>query len=456
MKRFSFAVMVSLMMILAITSPVKCWHFEQFAPLPGVRDVTANNTGQIYARTHDAILLLQNGAWEQILDLTGLYCSDGAKLISVDEDHLTMACWYVDTVTNVAYIKTTTDRGQTWHTTDITQYLDGFTNFVQLSNDDLVVLSSTGSDATMFRSDDSGVTWEAFSGIPLWDVEGGLRVMNDDVLVMGGGEAHPDETHRIYISSDEGLTWTPSEPDPDITGIDSILTLENTIHVMATRNMYLQSYYFSPDGGATWELREEYEPFIDRHRFLGQTADGHIYRKGPGIAVSRDNGLTWEQMTTIPWGAICSDFATINQDTVIVCAERVSGNMVYRSTDAKNGYMETVFQRISGSPVIPDAHYRPGDFFSLDALVYNKTDSDITDAMFFVVLEAYGAIFFAPSWSDFDYFGWTFPPGETTVPILPEFRWPGGVDEGNAAFMAGMFGGELLSNIYTWEFTWGP
>lgn len=63
-----------------------------------------------------------------------------------------------------------------------------------------------------------------------------------------------------------------------------------------------------------------------------------------------------------------------------------------------------------------------------NAIVCNTTDNPLVNHPLFVLLDVYGMIFFAPSFSEeFDNYLNTWPefqPGRTTVTVLPPFEWP--------------------------------
>lgn len=77
---------------------------------------------------------------------------------------------------------------------------------------------------------------------------------------------------------------------------------------------------------------------------------------------------------------------------------------------------------------MPDTHFRPGSTFACSAVVSNDRFQPLDQYPLFVLLEAYGMFFFAPSFNaEFDCYLTQYPTfhtGRTTVPVLPEFEWP--------------------------------
>lgn len=77
---------------------------------------------------------------------------------------------------------------------------------------------------------------------------------------------------------------------------------------------------------------------------------------------------------------------------------------------------------------MPSDFYRPGQPFFCRATVCNPSASPLISYPLFVILEVADTFFFAPSFnSTFDCYlsqYSSFPPGTTTVTVIPEFAWP--------------------------------
>jgi immune inhibitor A len=77
--------------------------------------------------------------------------------------------------------------------------------------------------------------------------------------------------------------------------------------------------------------------------------------------------------------------------------------------------------------LMPFTEYHPGDTCYCDLRICNPDTVTYSDVPVFVILDVYGLYFFAPSFSDFDYYTQTVESGTTTLTILPVFTWPDGV-----------------------------
>lgn len=81
-----------------------------------------------------------------------------------------------------------------------------------------------------------------------------------------------------------------------------------------------------------------------------------------------------------------------------------------------------------------------------------------TNVPFFMILDVYGLLFFAPEFNDFSYYLEDIHPGETVFQIIPSFPWPDSVGEATGLmFYAGMTNesiSELFGEIDIWEFGW--
>jgi subtilisin family serine protease len=111
------------------------------------------------------------------------------------------------------------------------------------------------------------------------------------------------------------------------------------------------------------------------------------------------------------------------------------------------------------SITMPSDYYRSGDTCSCEAIVCNAEGSVLSGYPLFVVLEAYGSYYFAPSFAEFDFLRRSFQTGETPVSILPEFTWPSDVGSGNGITWFGALTNPEMTALYgelgTFSFGWG-
>ncbi len=68
--------------------------------------------------------------------------------------------------------------------------------------------------------------------------------------------------------------------------------------------------------------------------------------------------------------------------------------------------------------------YTAGDTCYCNVIVCNASDETMADIPVFVILDVYGMLFFAPDFSEFNFYLQPLPPGETVIPVLPAFPWP--------------------------------
>ena len=92
-------------------------------------------------------------------------------------------------------------------------------------------------------------------------------------------------------------------------------------------------------------------------------------------------------------------------------------------------------------------------------ILCNTESETYNEVPLFVLLDVYGAYFFAPSYSDFDYYTITLEPGAAEKQILPEFAWPANVGSASdIVWLAAMTNAEiseLFGAMDTWSFSWG-
>jgi hypothetical protein len=86
------------------------------------------------------------------------------------------------------------------------------------------------------------------------------------------------------------------------------------------------------------------------------------------------------------------------------------------------------------------------------------TGRDLNGYPLFVILDILGNLYFAPDFSDFDYYESTYHPGENDVIVLPEFTWPEGAGNFDGAlWYAGLTNPEmteLFGSYDVFQFGW--
>ncbi|HPQ42200.1 MAG TPA: hypothetical protein PLV45_17650, partial [bacterium] len=75
---------------------------------------------------------------------------------------------------------------------------------------------------------------------------------------------------------------------------------------------------------------------------------------------------------------------------------------------------------------MPQDTYVPYDICWMYLWVTNHTGGILRDTPVFVILDVHGHYFFAPSFTDFDYYRHDFYPGRYAIVVLGPFEWPEG------------------------------
>jgi len=108
---------------------------------------------------------------------------------------------------------------------------------------------------------------------------------------------------------------------------------------------------------------------------------------------------------------------------------------------------------------MPSQYYQAGDLCFCNVYICNNTENTLTENPLFVILDVFGSYFFAPDFKSYDFYSTTFPPGETKIEVLPEFKWPEGAGSaGDIKWYAAMTNPEiteLYGEMDTWSFGWG-
>ncbi|MBN1355366.1 S8 family serine peptidase [bacterium] len=108
---------------------------------------------------------------------------------------------------------------------------------------------------------------------------------------------------------------------------------------------------------------------------------------------------------------------------------------------------------------MPSEYFTPGDPCACRVFVCNPDPDGYANMPLFVILDVYGLYFFAPSFSDFDYYSLALVPGEMEIEVLPEFTWPEGAGSASGILWYGAMTDpgitQLFGEMDTWEFGWG-
>ncbi|MBN2053989.1 C1 family peptidase [bacterium] len=108
---------------------------------------------------------------------------------------------------------------------------------------------------------------------------------------------------------------------------------------------------------------------------------------------------------------------------------------------------------------MPSNMFHPGDYCTCYAAVNNTTGATIYSHPLFVVLDMYGAYYFAPSFGSFDYIMAPQAPGYNVYRILPDFYWPNGMGSASNIRWLGALTTPDMTSLYgtmgTFTFGWG-
>ncbi|HEY1010765.1 MAG: sialidase family protein [Daejeonella sp.] len=207
-------------------------------------------------------------------------------------------------------------------------------------------------------SEDEGKSWGAATSI-IQDKKGYFVVNNDRIIQLRSGRILiPTSLHKTsstvwsnkgvlqcYFSDDQGLTWKYGKavptPDQIITQEPGLIELKNGIIMMFIRaSSGFQYQSFSSDGGETWSLAgpskipspispASIKMIPDSGDLLlvwnNNGANGPGYFKGKRtpltVAISRDEGKTWEKIKNIeedPDGTFCYTAIHFKGDHVLL------------------------------------------------------------------------------------------------------------------------------------------
>ncbi|MGB3975759.1 MAG: hypothetical protein WBM27_05015, partial [bacterium] len=108
---------------------------------------------------------------------------------------------------------------------------------------------------------------------------------------------------------------------------------------------------------------------------------------------------------------------------------------------------------------MPTHHFRPGDACYCTVSVTNGEPGSLDDNPLFLILDAYGALFFGPSFThDADWYPGPWPSGDTRVEAIPAFIWPETGTSATGIFWYAALTDPAVTQIVgdwdAWEFGW--
>lgn len=108
---------------------------------------------------------------------------------------------------------------------------------------------------------------------------------------------------------------------------------------------------------------------------------------------------------------------------------------------------------------MPTDLFRPGNTCGCDVIVNNNDEDTMEDYPLCVLLMVYGNFYFAPGLTEsFDWYDKSYPVGDTSIEILPEFNWPNGCGSADGIqWMAALLTPDMtdiVGDLATFTFGW--
>ena len=177
------------------------------------------------------------------------------------------------------------------------------------------VLFVTSESGGLFRSSDGGSTWQHVDGLPQFLTNAVTFVPSNPniVLVTTSEDTAKTNDGGIWRSADGGTTWTHIPNPPPPFGVTDRFSAYELAVAPDTGHIYVGTSYgiaISSDDGATWTQSNPFGggSFLLRNRRVMSVVaqkGNRVLAAGPsGLRRSSDSGATWLVPTTSPGGIV--------------------------------------------------------------------------------------------------------------------------------------------------------
>lgn len=188
----------------------------------------------------------------------------------------------------------TNDGGSTWHEVQNTNDVTGFTQFIGLNSNSVIVHRH----GDIFRSNDKGETWtEIFDYSYGWNFDFNHIVLGpDNLLYAGVNEGGSSNEGKTKVSYDQGLSWTDTfETFPSyMYRPDIAFSANGDIMMRASTGGYMSQAvtFISTDNGVNWQ-----GPSTNVSQF--EYAQGKWFGLGGAGVLESTDGLTWNPSVSL-------------------------------------------------------------------------------------------------------------------------------------------------------------
>ena len=264
-----------------------------------------------------------------------------------------------------AVLHRSSDRGNTWinlpQTRDI--FNDGVEQLVQMSNGDIIAFAFNSTGNEVLKSTDGGSSWTTIVtnlNLPMTNKNRfmyGLNILENDTIILSGGQQISSILSDVWASKDGGLTWTLQTSHAEFGTIKEHRTyvVANDIYIIAGFNGtgYVNDIWKSGDEGKTWELVIQNAPWnarslISLTQINGKVIIGGGYTTGSSgnsdVWVSHNKGYTWDRISADIGVKFYDGHFLRYNSSIIMLGGRVNGvvgtNRVFRSDDEGKSWYE--------------------------------------------------------------------------------------------------------------------
>lgn len=156
-----------------------------------------------------------------------------------------------------------------------------------------------GSDEGLYKSNNSGVSWENCTGPAMQNDIKCIHISSSDDIWVGSRAG-------LFMSADQGANWTQKYSSDTLSQVDDIITQGNKVFITVRDSVTgfdNQSVFLSEDYGNTWNEIDTGIIGLSRISYFVADTSGAIFSHSEGGTITYEILYKWDELNSV-WNAV--------------------------------------------------------------------------------------------------------------------------------------------------------